>query len=82
MPSGSHLLLLLLLLLAYPIRCNQPMVVKWFKTGAVYEDTFFEKDLQAVDKAQEIIDAWNALQLSNTIHLNHPAVWVFNKGSR
>jgi hypothetical protein len=58
------------------------MVVKWFKTGAVYEETFFEKDLLAVDKAQEIIDAWNSLQLSNTIHLNHPEVWTFNQNTR
>jgi hypothetical protein len=58
------------------------MVVKWFKTGAVYEETFFENDLQAVDKAQEIIDAWNDLQLTKTIHLNHPEVWVFSQDSR
>jgi hypothetical protein len=48
----------------------------------VYEDTFFQKDLKAVDKAQEIIDAWNALQISNTIHLNHPTVWEFQPGCR
>ncbi|WIA40219.1 hypothetical protein OEZ86_013604 [Tetradesmus obliquus] len=63
-------------------RCNQPCVCKWFKTGAVYEDTYFEKDLKAVDKAQEIIDAWNALNISNTIHLNRPEVWVFDRDSR
>lgn len=55
---------------------------KWFKTGAVYEDTYFEKDLKAVDKAQEIIDTWNALNISNTIHLNRPEVWVFDRDSR
>ncbi|WIA19927.1 hypothetical protein OEZ85_005816 [Tetradesmus obliquus] len=63
-------------------RCNQPCVCKWFKTGAVYEDTYFEKDLKAVDKAQEIIDTWNALNISNTIHLNRPEVWVFDRDSR
>jgi hypothetical protein len=58
-------------------------VLKWFKTGAVFEDTFFEHDLQAVAKAQEIIDAYNAEGLINrTIQLNHPAVWMFKEGSR
>jgi len=32
-------------------RTGQPCVVKWFKTGAVYEETFWSKDLKAVEKA-------------------------------
>lgn len=63
-------------------RCHQPCVCKWFKTGAVYEDAFFANDLKAVDKAQEIIDAFNDLQIANTIHLNRPEVWRFKPGSR
>jgi hypothetical protein len=57
-------------------------VTKWFKTGAVYEEAFFENDLKAVNKAQEFIDAWNALNISNAIHLNRPEVWTFKKGCR
>lgn len=63
-------------------RCNQPCVAKWFKEKEVYEDVFFAKDLKAVDKAQEFIDAFNALQLANTIHLNRPTVWTGDPGSR
>jgi hypothetical protein len=63
-------------------RCHQPCVCKWFKTGEVYEDTFYEKDLKAVEKAQEFIDAFNDLQLANTIHLNRPTVWQFKPGCR
>jgi len=56
-------------------RRNQPCVAKWFKQKAVFEDVFYDKDLNAVDKAQEFIDAFNDLQLVNTIHLNRPEVW-------
>lgn len=49
---------------------------KWFKTGDVYEETYFAKDLQAVDRAQEIIDAFNAQGIAAArISLNHPQVW-------
>lgn len=63
-------------------RCNQPCVAKWFKSGLAFEETFFSKDLQAVGKAQDLIDAFNALQLCNIIHLNHPEVWTFRRGTR
>jgi len=43
---------------------------------------FFAKDLKAVDKAMEFIDAFNGLQLANTIHLNRPTVWTFQPGGR
>jgi hypothetical protein len=63
-------------------RNGQPCVAKWFKSGAVYESTFFEKDIKAVDKAQEIVDAFNEEGVvQETIYLNHPEVWVFVPGS-
>jgi hypothetical protein len=56
----------------------------------VYEQTFLKKDLQAVERAQEFIDAFNDLQLIvtrqgrelMTISLNRPAVWVHQAGTR
>jgi hypothetical protein len=72
--SAKHGLLL--------FRCWQPCVCKWFKTGAVYEETFFEKDLKAVKKAQEFIDAFNSLGITaSRISLNHPRVWVFERSA-
>ena len=40
-------------------RKDEKCVCKWFKTGAVFEESFFEMDLKAVDKPQEIIDIFN-----------------------
>ena len=33
-------------------RNGQPCVAKWFKTGKVYDATYFSLDIQAVEKAQ------------------------------
>eukprot|EP00798_Chlamydomonas_sp_ICE-L_P024736 gene24736-10373_t len=63
-------------------REGEKCVAKWFKTGAVYEESFFDMDIKAVAKAQEIIDAFNAQNIIGaTVYLNHPAVWVFQKES-
>jgi len=35
-------------------RNGQKCVAKWFKSGAVYENDFFDMDIMAVDKAQVI----------------------------
>jgi len=41
-------------------RSGQPSVCKWFKSNAaVFEDHYFDKDIKAVDKAAQIIHAWN-----------------------
>mmetsp|Transcript_9375 Transcript_9375/g.16609 ORF Transcript_9375/g.16609 Transcript_9375/m.16609 type:complete len:554 (+) Transcript_9375:86-1747(+) len=52
-------------------------VVKWFKSGTVFEDTFWQKDLNAVQKAAEIVDAFNLTgRVKDTIFINRPAVWI------
>ena len=33
-------------------RKGEACVAKWFKTGAVYDDSFFTMDIKAVSKAQ------------------------------
>lgn len=41
-------------------RAGQQCVVKWFKSGTVYEDIYFRDDIRAVEKALEILEMWNA----------------------
>eukprot|EP00884_Botryococcus_braunii_P021433 jgi/Botrbrau1/7974/Bobra.384_2s0002.1 len=61
---------------------NKPCVVKWFKTGAVYEYKFFDQDLEAVSKAQEILEAFNELgRIDQNLCLNLPEVWTFTPDS-
>jgi hypothetical protein len=57
-------------------------VVKEFKTGSVYEESFFNNDINAVSKAAEIIRAFNASNArmpprlgQKNILLNTPQVW-------
>ncbi|CAE8626600.1 unnamed protein product [Polarella glacialis] len=58
-------------------RRGQPCVVKWFKTGQVFEGTFWNEDLKAVEKASEIIDAFNLRGIAEMkIRINRPGVWT------
>jgi hypothetical protein len=62
---------------------GQPCVLKEFKTGSVYEESFFNDDIRAVEKAAEIIQAFNRESFTGcspsekkkTVHLNRPQVW-------
>ena len=64
-------------------RCGQACVAKWFKSGGVFEETFFKSDIQAVDPALRIVDQWNAMKFINKhIVLNKPAVWKMVDGNR
>lgn len=36
-------------------RSDHACVLKWFKTGAVFEDDYFALDIKAVDRALEIV---------------------------
>ncbi|KAH6628427.1 kinase-like domain-containing protein [Chaetomium tenue] len=61
-------------------RSGQACVLKWFKTGVVFEDEYFALDIKAVDKALEIVNRFNELNMVNkTVKINVPAVWVFQK---
>eukprot|EP00798_Chlamydomonas_sp_ICE-L_P005007 gene5007-34792_t len=63
-------------------RKDEKCVTKWFKTGVVYESSYFDLDIKAVDKAQEIINAFNAENvITSTVYLNHPEVWTFQPNS-
>ncbi|KAH8680163.1 kinase-like domain-containing protein, partial [Ilyonectria robusta] len=64
-------------------RSGQPCVTKWFKTGAVFEKDYFTLDIKAVDKALEIVNRFNELQVVNKrIKINVPTVWTFNDNCR
>jgi len=57
-------------------RWGQPCVAKWFKAGVVFEDTFWSQDLKAVEKAAEILEAWNLYAPSDyLVRINRPGVW-------
>ena len=62
---------------------GQLCVLKEFKTGSVYKESFFKDDIRAVEKAAEIIQAFNresaaapptvdAANKMKTVHLNRP----------
>lgn len=64
---------------------GQLCVLKEFKTGSVYEDSFFLNDIHAVRKAGEFIEAFNQMNRNpfdqpltgdyKKVLLNQPAVW-------
>lgn len=63
-------------------RQGQACVIKWFKTGVVFEADYFTLDIKAVDKALEIVNHFNQLNIVNkSIKINVPAVWTFVPGS-
>ncbi|KAI1452468.1 kinase-like protein [Annulohypoxylon moriforme] len=58
-------------------RSGQPCVVKWFKTGAVFEADYFTLDIKAVDKALDIVNKFNELNIvDKDVKINVPGVWV------
>jgi hypothetical protein len=63
------------------LRAGEACVVKWFKSGSVFEASFFAHDMEVVRKSLELIELWNAESI-NFISLNTPEVWTFTKGSR
>lgn len=58
-------------------RRGQPCVIKWFKTGVVFEEDYFTLDIKAVGKALEIVNRFNDLNIiGKSIKINVPAVWT------
>ncbi|CAM9489395.1 unnamed protein product, partial [Heterosigma akashiwo] len=63
-------------------RKGQLCVTKWFKTGGVFEEHFFEHDIKASDKAVDLVREWNNRGFINkTIQVNVPEVWTWSPGS-
>ena len=64
-------------------RFRQACVAKWFKTGAVFEDDYFALDIKAVNKALELVNRFNQLNIVNkTVKINVPEVWSFEDDCR
>jgi hypothetical protein len=62
-------------------RIGEECVRKEFKTGCVYESSFFRNDIKAVQRAAQIVKKFNALGLLNKpIYVNEPEVWVGDAG--
>ena len=63
-------------------RRGEGCVCKWFKSGFVYESTFYDVDIKAMREALGIIEQWNRSQFVNKpIRLNIPEVWQFTPES-
>jgi len=59
-------------------RKGEECVVKLFKSGSVYEASYFAVELKIVAKALELINKFNSDRIINKeIWLNEPAVWIF-----
>jgi hypothetical protein len=59
-------------------RTGQECVSKIFKSGSVFEDSYFESELKVVAKALEIINKFNNDHVINKpIWLNEPTIWSF-----
>lgn len=59
-------------------RQGEQCVCKEFKTGSVYENSFFEEEMKIIRRTQKIIDEWTDARIINRrIRLNTPSIWVF-----
>jgi hypothetical protein len=64
-------------------RKGQPCVCKWFKSGTVFQEIFFAKDIKANEKATHIIQLFNSSRfIAQTIRINQPEVWTYLDGPR
>jgi hypothetical protein len=63
-------------------RAGEACVCKWFKSGKVFESTYFDLDIKAMDKALDLIKEWNSrCFIDQPIKLNVPEVWTFKRSA-
>lgn len=63
-------------------RKDEPCVTKWFKSGGVMEDEFYDDDIKSVEKSIELLTKWNEGDFINKhIKINKPTVWTFTPDS-
>lgn len=61
-------------------RTGQRCVAKEFKTGSVFEASYFEEEMSLIRLTQAIIDAFDSAGIIGTerqILLNTPAIWTY-----
>jgi hypothetical protein len=61
-------------------RKGQKAVCKWFKKGHVSGDKYFDHDIRAMEKGEELVAMWNEAGIIHQhIRVNVPEVWNFSK---
>jgi len=64
-------------------RAGEECVCKIFKSGSVFEESYFRVELDVVAKALEVVNSFNKDKVINkSIWLNKPTIWTFMPGSR
>jgi len=59
-------------------RQGQACVCKWFKTGHVFETSYFDLDIKAMEKALALVKEWNSRSfIDKIVQVNIPQVWTF-----
>ncbi|CAJ1948321.1 unnamed protein product [Cylindrotheca closterium] len=62
-------------------RRGEKCVCKWFKTGSVYEDSYYEADLRTAKKCIQIISRFNKDRcIDRIVRVNLPEVWEIEAG--
>ncbi|TRX89899.1 hypothetical protein FHL15_009171 [Xylaria flabelliformis] len=60
-------------------RAGQECVAKEFKTGSVYEEHYFEQEMNIVRRTQLVIDNWHSARIiDKRVLLNNPEIWISN----
>ena len=63
-------------------RRGEACVCRWFKTNSDLEDSFFATDLEASQKAVDLITKWNTQRLiDRMVKVNLPEIWTFTSRS-
>lgn len=64
-------------------RAGEECVCKIFKSGSVFEASYFQVELKVVAKALEIVNSFNSgKHINQNIWLNEPTVWTFTGRER
>ncbi len=64
-------------------RAGEDCVYKSFKLGSVFEESYFQVELQVVEKALEIINNFNKQKvIYQILWLNKPEIWTFHPGTQ
>lgn len=63
-------------------RAGEQCFAKWFRTGHVFEASFFDGDIKAMDKAHELVREFNNKRfIDRIIQVNIPEVWTGMSGT-
>jgi hypothetical protein len=64
-------------------RKDEEAAVKVFASGGVYENSFFQSEMDVINASMNIIEQYNkAGVIDRHIYLNQPTIWTFTGGSR